>query len=126
MDQGTMVKSGQDLVRYLDETPVNPRFAMWVNFSEAESWKLWIVPAKSITDKRAFYHTVADTISKHRDDLGGLDVGMVEFTADTKSVVRSMAKFMKMPNIGAANVSGNTFDGMFLPDGVLIRSNIAA
>lgn len=124
MDQGTMVKNGQDLVRYLDDTPATPRFAMWVNFSDTDSWKLWIVPAKAMNDKREFYHTVADTISRHRGELGGLDVGMIEFTKETKPVVQSMAKFISMPAIGAANVSGNTFDGIFLPDGVLIRSNI--
>ena len=124
MDQGTMVRNGQDLVRYLDKTRANPRFAMWVNFSDADSWKLWIVPAKEMSDKREFYHTVADTISKHRGELGSMDVGMVEFTKDTKPVVQSMAKFIHMPVIGAANVSGNTFDGVFLPDGVLIRSNM--
>lgn len=124
MDQGTLVKNGQNLVRFLDTTPAKPRFAMWVNFSDSDSWKLWIVPAKGMNDKREFYFTVADTVSRHRDELAGLDVGVVEFTPDTKPVLQAMKSFIRMPGVGSANVSGNTFNGVFLPDGILIRSDL--
>jgi len=124
MDQGTLVRNGQNLVRFLDQTPAKPRFAMWVNFSDTDSWKLWIVPAKEMKDKREFYFTVADTVSQHRDELAGLDIGAVEFTGEGKPVVRAMKSFINMPGIGSANVAGNRFNGVFLPDGIVIRSNL--
>jgi hypothetical protein len=124
MDQSTLVKDGQSLVELLDKTPAHPRFAMWVNFSDTDSWKLWIVPAEAMDDKREFYHTVADTLSRNRDDIPGLDIGMVEFTKESKPVVQAMRSFIKIPGIGAANVSGNRFNGVFVPDGILLRSNL--
>lgn len=124
MDQGTLVRNGQNLVRLLDRTRAKPRFAMWVNFSDTDSWKLWIVPAKEMKDKREFYFTVADTVSRHRDDLAGLDIGSVEFTEEGKPVVQAMKSFINMPGTGSANVAGNRLNGVFLPDGIVIRSNL--
>lgn len=124
MDQSSLVSSGQSLVRLLDETPAKPRFAMWVNFSDTDSWKLWVVPAKGMNDKREFYSTVADTLSKHRDVLPGLDVGIVEFTPENKPMVQAMKNTIRMPGIGSVNMSGNRFNGVFLPDGILLRSDL--
>jgi hypothetical protein len=49
---------------------------------------------------------------------------MVEFTKESKPVVQAMRSFIKIPGIGAANVSGNRFNGVFVPDGILLRSNL--
>lgn len=124
MDQGALVNVAQVLVKLLDETAVKPRFAMWVNFSDTGIWKLWIVPAKKITDKREFYQIVASTISKHHDELLGLDVAATEFVSDSKPIIKGLCQFMHMPGVGSANLSGNTFNGVYLPEGILIRADL--
>lgn len=124
MDQDALVNSSQILIQLLDETPIKPRLAMCVNFSDVGIWKLWIVPAKGITDKREFYQIVATTISQHRGDLPGLDVGSTEMISESKPMIKGLSTFVHMPNIGHVNLSGNTFDGVFLPEGILIRSNL--
>jgi hypothetical protein len=124
VDQSVLVRNGQNLVHFLDETAVKPRFAMWVNFSDTDSWKLWIVPAKGMNEKRDFYFAVADTVTKHRSELKDFDVGAVEFIQESKPVVQAMKSFIRMEGVGAADVSGNRFNGIFLPDGILLRSNL--
>lgn len=124
MDQDALVKSGQALVRHLDETAAAPRLAMWVSFSDTGNWRLWIVPANSLDDKREFYRIVANTISRFKTEMPDLDVSSVEYVNDNRPVVSGMRKFIHAPGIISAKLSGNTVNGVYIPDGVLIRSNL--
>ncbi|MBB1250775.1 hypothetical protein [Rhizobium sp. G21] len=124
MDQNLLVKSGQSLVRRLDETSASPRFAMWVKFSDGNSWRLWMVPGHDMKDKREFYRVVSSTINSYQDEMPGIDVGSVEFVSADKPLVKDMAKFIHAPGIINANLSGNTVNGIYVPEGVLLRSNL--
>lgn len=124
MDQDALVRSGQALVRHLDETEAAPRLAMWVNFSDAGSWRLWIVPANGLEDKREFYKIVANTISRFKPEMPDVDVSSVEYVNDNRPVIRGMREFLHAPGIVNAKLGGNTVNGVYIPDGVLIRSNL--
>ena len=121
MDTDILVKEGQRLVGYLDEGKIKPRGAVWVYSSDADAWKLWIVPSQTITDKREFYRIVAQTITNHRAELPSLDVGMVEFKLADHPVVEGLGRFMHVEGISAVSVSNNRFNGFLLPDGVVLR-----
>lgn len=126
MDQSILVRSGQSLVELLDKTAARPRFAMWVNSSDNDNdnWKLWLVPAKGMNDKRAFYVTVADTLRDNSDILPGFDVGNVEYTAESKPVVQALNNQYHIPGLTSVDTSGSLFNGVFLRDGILLRSNL--
>ena len=124
MDQESLVKSGQALVRHLDETPAAPRLAMWVNFSDTGSWRLWIAPPNSFQDKREFYKIVANTISRFKAEMPDVDVSSVEYVNDNRPVVKGMRNFIHAPGITSAKLSGNTVNGVYIPDGILLRSNL--
>ncbi|MDR7156518.1 hypothetical protein J2W40_003362 [Sphingobium xenophagum] len=121
MDTDILVKEGQRLVRYLDDSKLRPLGAVWVYSSDTSNWKLWIIPSSDVTDKREFYRIVAQTISEHRTDLPSLDVGLVEFKKADHPAVKGLGKFMRMEGIGAVTLSNNRFNGFFLPDGVILR-----
>lgn len=121
MDTDILVKEGQKLIRYLDDGKLKPRGAMWVYGSEADNWKLWIVPAPEVTDKREFYRLVAETITKNRQELPSLDVGLVQFESADNPLVQGLGRFLHMEGIGAATLSNNRFNGFSLPDGVVLR-----
>jgi hypothetical protein len=121
MDTDILVKEGQQLIRLLDASKIHPRGAVWVYSADNESWRLWIVPAAEITDRHEFYRIVAETISKHRDTLPSLDVGLVEFKDASHPAVQGLGRFLHMEGIGAATFSNNRFDGFFMPDGVVLR-----
>ena len=59
MDKNSLVSGGTTLVEILDKSKIKPRAALWVYNSETEKWRLWIVPAKNITDKLEFYRLLA-------------------------------------------------------------------
>jgi hypothetical protein len=124
MDQEALVKGGQALIRYLDQTQVAPRLAMWVNFSDTGRWRLWIVPKSGFLDKREFYRIVATVLSAHPEETQGLDVSSVEMVGDDRPVVKGMRNFIRAPGIIAARMGGNTVNGVYVPDGVLLRSNL--
>ncbi len=123
MDQTILVSSAQKLIALLDDTPAKPRLAMWISFSDTNTQKLLIVPAKGMDDKREFYRIVAETISQHQQDMPELNVGMTEYASDKHPIAKGMDGFMAVTGIAAVHLGNNVFNGYFLPEGILIRSD---
>ncbi len=124
MDQSLLVSSGHKLVKLLDKTPAKPRFAMWVSAPDSDDWRLWLVPAKGMDDKRQFYFTVAEAINKNRDVLPEFDVGSVEFTLENRPVVEAIKDRVHVVGLDAVDMGGNLLNGVFLSDGILLRSDL--
>lgn len=125
MDQTFLVGKGQKLVELLDETAAKPRAAMWVHYPDNDVWKFWIVPDSKVQDKREFYRIVAEVITLNADVLAGLDVSATEFIRDDHPAIRGMQSVVRLPGIGSAHFTGNTFNGYYLPDGIVIRMDIS-
>ncbi|MDO8359248.1 MAG: hypothetical protein Q7T08_04320 [Devosia sp.] len=126
MDTSVLVSQAQELTRKLDGTPIRPRAVMWVHSEDADTWRLWIVPAPQIKDKRDFYRQVAETISRNAETVSGLDVGSVEFVSDDHPAMKGMGRFLNLPGIGNATFSGNRFNDFYLPEGIVIRMDLQA
>jgi len=94
---------------------------MWVHQEDANTWKLWIVPDESVRDKREFYRIVAETISRFRDEVKGLDVGGIQFVPDDHPAVRGMGGFVRLTGLGSVQFEGNRFNDFYLPEGIVIR-----
>ena len=122
MDQSTLVAGGQALVRELAKIGFPPRVAMWVHFAETDTWKLWIVPAAPITDMRQFYRQVAEIVTKHRADLGGIDASDTEMIPETHPAMKGLRRFLRASGLTSVHFPGNRFNGYYLPDGIILRS----
>ena len=122
MDQNIVVKSGHALIRAMDSANFSPRIAMWVHNSETNTWKLWIVPPVSLTDKREFYRKLADIISKNRAELAGIDVSDTEMVLDSHPAMYGLGRSIRAPGLAIISFAGNRFDGFYLPDGIILRS----
>lgn len=123
MDQAALVNDGLKLVRWLDDTEIKPRAAMWVYNSETDTWRLWIVPGKKV-ENMEFYLTLSKIISEHRDEIPSFDVSLAELKSDTHPAVSGVAKLVHMPGLGSAHLSNNMFNGFYLPDGIVLRMAI--
>ena len=121
MDQNLLVKSGHILVQALDEAGIPPRAAMWVHSTDTDTWKLWLVPHKSVTNERDFYRRLSEIVTKSREELGGVDAADVEMASDTHPAIQGMRRIISMPGCGSAYFSGNRFDDFYLPDGIVLR-----
>lgn len=127
MDQAVLVKSGHTLVNELDKTGHPPQIAMWVHSPDTETWKLWIVPSNDLaSDKHAFYRVVAQTISKLRRELGDFSASDVEMASMSHPAMKGIASFINAPGLIEARFSGNQFNGFYLPDGIVLRSDVTA
>jgi hypothetical protein len=124
MDQNTLVSSGHALVAAMDATGFRPRLAMWVHNTDTDTWKLWLVPPVGKNDKVDFYQRIAQIVSRHRMELGNIDASDTEMALDTHPAVRGIGGFMKLTGLGSANFPGNRFDGFYLPDGIIMRSDL--
>lgn len=122
MDQNLLVINGQALVRALDADGLVARLVMWVHASDTDTWKLWMVAPVGMQDKREFYRRLAEVVSRHRAEVGGIDAGDVEMIPDTHPAVQGLRRFVKAPGLATIQFSGNTFDGYYLPDGIILRS----
>lgn len=122
MDQDALVKESQELTKSLDESNIKPKAVMLALSGETGSWKLWIVPKSDEVNKQEFYRIVAEHISKN--DFQNIDVGSVELRASTNPAIIGMSKFLKMEGVGSAHFTNNTYNGVLLPDGIVIRMAI--
>ena len=122
MDQDLLVKEAQKLTGFLDETKAKPKAVMLVVSQETGNWRLWIVPGDEALNKQEFYRIVAETISGK--GISGIDVGSVELSSSKNPAMQGMGKMMRVGGISSAVVSNNTFNGVLLPDGVIIRMEI--
>ena len=121
MDKDLLVSSGTALVRLLDHNGLKPRAAMWVYNSDTEAWRLWIVPDQALKDKAEFYRKLAVVISDNRDKLLGFDIGYVEYKSAEHPVVKGMGSVIRMDGLGSAHLTNNQLNGIFLPDGIVLR-----
>lgn len=119
MDQSTLVKEAQTLTMALDGTKIAPRAVMITMPSETNSWKIWIVPQSVQFNKPEFYRIIAEVITQN--DLKNIDMGSVELRPSTYPGVVGLSKLLHMEGVGSVNVSSNSYEGMLLPDGIVIR-----
>jgi hypothetical protein len=124
MDTNVLVTTGTNLLRILDKEGLSPRAAMWVHNPEIDSWRLWVVPAKSMSDKRQFYRLVAEAISKHRTDLQGIDASDTELITDTHPAISALSKTFRVEGSSSIFISNNMLNGYYIPDGIILRMAI--
>jgi hypothetical protein len=124
MDQGTLVTSGHALVKALDAAGLAPQLAMWVHSSDADTWKLWIVPPNSVKGKQEFYRRVAEIITQLRDEVGGLSASDIEMVSNTHPAIIGLTSIMRVDGLSSVQFKGNRFNGYYLPDGIVLRSAV--
>jgi len=124
MDSKTLVDSGHTLINELDKAGLGPQLAMWVYTPDTDTWKLWIVSPSGIAEKWEFYSRVAKIISRNRDKLGSIDASDTKLVEENHPAVKGVSKFMKLPGLGDAYFAGNKFDDFYLPDSIILRSNL--
>lgn len=125
MDKNLLVKSGSEFLRLLDATKAKPQFMMWVLHAESDTWKLWVVPANEKLDGREFYGAVSKVISENFSSLAGLDSSSIELKDVHNPAVKALGSFVHFP-FGTSHFSNNTFDGFYLPDGIILRSDLVS
>lgn len=108
----------------MDESGFGPRLAMWVHNTDTDTWKLWLVPPKGKVDKEEFYRRIVEIVSKKRTELGNIDASDTEMVLDTHRAVKGISRFIKMTELSSAHFNGNMFDGYYLPDGIILRSDL--
>jgi hypothetical protein len=120
LDNEILVRSGQELVRMLDQTRVRPRAAIWVYNPDNEIWRLWIVCNREVKENE-FYRIAAECISKNRREMLGIDISSIELVDENHPAIAGLKVFLRMEGLGSATITNNTFNGFYLPDGIVLR-----
>ncbi len=119
MDQSLLVNVGQNLLTYLDREGVEVDAAVWIFDPEAQ-WRLWLAP-RAYVDRRSFYMTLAQVLSKHRLQIGDLDIADVQVLEPGNPLIGELRRFH--------SPTGSTFPilltsarlgGQYLPEGICV------
>ena len=125
MDTEALVTHAHQLADLLDREGILPGMMMWFRDSDTENWRLWIVPHKTVKDERDFYRRLSNTISSNRHLLSSLhasDIDMIDEHHPAIGAIRGMAAMLFGGRRGKCSIklSQNLFNGLFIPDGVLV------
>lgn len=121
MDKDVLVKAGQEIVRLLDQTKIKPRAAVWVFNPDNDIWRLWIVATKKKQDQREFYRLLSESVTNNRDSLQGIDVSDIELVDESHPAIQGLQGFISVEGLSDVHMSNNTFNGFYLPDGIILR-----
>ncbi len=120
MDKSILVASGHALIDALSDRGIAPRAVIWVYTPEIEAWKLWVVPHRSIIDKREFYRHVSEIITKNRDKFGGIDAGDIEMILENHPAIRGLSRVFRVPVKSDVQATNNMLNGFYLPDCIIL------
>jgi hypothetical protein len=123
VDQAILVGAGQKLIGLMDDKGIGPRAAVWVYNPDTDNWRLWIVPPAEIHDQREFYRRTAEIVAFNGDELAGLDTGDVEMVREDHPAIVALKGMFRSVG-GAIQLSNNTLNGFYLPDGIILRMNL--
>lgn len=123
MDQAVLVANGRALVDDMSAEGMQPRAAIWINNVDTGNWKLWIVPPENMTDKREFYRRAATLISREKSKISHIDIADVEMASATHPAIIGLSQIARFDG-GAMYMSGNTFNGFYIPEAIILRSMI--
>lgn len=121
MDSTALVDEAHQLIRLMDEAGCPPKGAMLVRNPETDSWRLWIIPPDNLLDKRDFYGKVATLIVDRQDDFSLLDAGNVDLRSADHPAIQGLSRFIRADGLNSIHLSGNSFNGFYLPEGILLR-----
>jgi hypothetical protein len=124
MDQSKLVENGHNLVDETSKSGIAPRGAMWVHNTDADVWRLWIVPSKSLTDKREFYRRIAELITKNPDLFKDFDAGDVEMIPDTHPAILGVSRMLRVKGRSSAYLKNNMVNGFYIPDGIVLLMDL--
>lgn len=120
MDQDTLVKTAEALVKGLEANAIVVRGAMWVRLEETNGWRLWIVSSKD-ADKKQFYQAVAKALPDVEQLHTDFSISDVELKQDSDPVIKALALFIRAEGFNSINMSRNMVNGVYTPDGILLR-----
>ena len=120
MDTSALVADSQALVALLDATRFKPLVAMLVKNEEADSWRLWIAPPVR-SKKEEFFLELSKLISRNREKLPSIDIGLVEFKKISDHTIEAFGRMFRFGGIGAAYLNSITVNRILLPEAIAIR-----
>jgi hypothetical protein len=124
MDKALLVDAGHQLMTLLEQDGIPVRAAVWMYSADTNTWKLWIVPHTSITEKRDFYRRVATIISKNRTVLQGLDASDVEMIESNHPAMRALRSLFHVTKKSSVHLSNNLIGGVYLQDAIILLMNL--
>lgn len=121
MDKGSLVDFGRAVAEAMDGDHMAPRGLMWVNNSDTQTWKLWVIPPAGLSDRREFYRRTAVIMSRIRDKFPNNDISDIEYISESHPAIMGLSRMFRLEGLTNVSLTGNSFNGVYIPDGILMR-----
>ena len=119
-----LVEGGHKLNDLMTKSGIPPRAVMWVHNTDVDTWRLWVVPPKNLTNKLDFYRRVSSLVTKNRNELRGLDAADIEMIEDTHPAIKALSTMFRVTGRSDVRVSQNMLNGFYLPDGIILQMDL--
>lgn len=124
MDQALLVRNGHHLLDALAQKGMPARAALWVHDLDVDSWRLWIVPPKSVSNKHEFYRKVSEVISENGSDLAGTDASDTEMISETHPAIQGLSQMFHVSGKSSIHLKNSLMNGFYLPDGIILHMEL--
>ena len=121
MDQTILVERGHSLINLLEQQGIMPRAAMWVHNTDTDTWRLWIVPPRPLTDKHEFYRRISEIISGNADHLQDLDASDIEMVTEKHPAIEGLKRLFKVTGRSPVQVATIVLNGFYLSGGIILQ-----
>jgi hypothetical protein len=121
VDQDILVSSGHKLIDLLAAAKMDIRAAVWIHAPETDTWRFWIVPEKSVKDKREFYRRAAEVISKNRDTLSNIDISDTEFVTESHPAIAALKRMFKAKGHSTIQLEACSLNGFFISRAIILQ-----
>lgn len=95
MDKSSLVESGREIVKGLQDDGVSLAAALWVreiSDTGGDNWLLWLAP-KMFHGRTSFYASLAKVLSKLQSRIGYFEISNVRTIVPTSPIVDELRRF---------------------------------
>lgn len=118
---GPDVGGARALMSLLEADGLTIKAAVFVLSTEGSNWRLWLEFAEPFTDKREAYRRIASIVAAHQHEIGGIDTSDIDLVASNNKALDALGRMMRVGAGGQVQLSNSMFDGVFLPEAIILK-----
>ena len=123
-----MIDSGENLIRKLDESGVQPDAAFWFYFPDTDEWKLVLAEVKvGRQGPKEVYRQIQEVLFKYSQQIGEVSLDNIALVKPDEPIVLLLGTAIRTgPGISGIRFKNNVINGMVIEDAYIYRLKSSA
>jgi len=123
VDKNSLVESGWEIVKGLEDDGVPLIAALWVReMSDTgdDNWLLWLAP-KTFQGRANFYASLAKVLTKLQPQIGYFEISNVRTIEPTNPIIRELRRFGQIRPDRPRYLSSENLGGVYLKEAIVLH-----